>query len=121
MALNKKEKTNADQLFKVLADDLHLKPFLKILEGKPKYPVIRDVNGVVLSLPPIINSEHSKISSNTKNIFIDVTATDYTKAMMGLINLVCAFSLYSEHQFTFEQVEVVYPDGRKDITPHCNI
>jgi phenylalanyl-tRNA synthetase beta chain len=52
----------------------HLRPFLKILEGKPLYPVIKDANGVVLSLPPIINGEHSKITLNTKNILIEITA-----------------------------------------------
>jgi phenylalanyl-tRNA synthetase beta chain len=38
------------------------------------YPVIKDANGVVLSLPPIINGEHSKITLNTKNILIEITA-----------------------------------------------
>jgi phenylalanyl-tRNA synthetase beta subunit len=43
------------------------------------YPVIKDSNGVVLSLPPIINGDHSKISIETKNVFIECTATDVTK------------------------------------------
>jgi phenylalanyl-tRNA synthetase beta chain len=33
----------------------------------------------VLSLPPIINSEKTKITLNTRNVFIEVTATDATK------------------------------------------
>lgn len=45
--------------------------YVPILAGKQRYPVIRDANGVVLSLPPIINSDHSKISTETKNIFIE--------------------------------------------------
>jgi phenylalanyl-tRNA synthetase beta chain len=119
VALNKTEKTNAHQLFEALNKDLHLKPFLKILEGKPHFPVIKDSNGVVLSLPPIINGEHSKISLNTKNVFIEVTATDYTKAMMGLTNIITAFSLYCEKKFEVEQVEIHYEGTDKnDITPH---
>lgn len=94
---------------------------MKILEGKPHYPVIRDANGVVLSLPPIINGEHSKITLNTKNVLIEVTATDYTKAMMGLTIITTAFSLYSSKKFEFEQVKVVHPDGKTDITPHFNV
>lgn len=43
------------------------------------YPVIYDKNGVVMSLPPIINGDHSKITLKTKNIFIECTATDLTK------------------------------------------
>lgn len=91
---------------------------MKILEGKPIYPVIKDADGVVLSLPPIINGEHSKITLNTRNVLVEVTATDYTKAMMGLTIIVSSFSLYSSKQFEVEQVKVVYPDGRTDVTPH---
>ena len=45
----------------------------------PVYPVVEDSNGVVLSLPPIINGDHSKITLSTKNILIECTATDLTK------------------------------------------
>jgi phenylalanyl-tRNA synthetase beta chain len=38
----------------------------------------------VLSLPPIINSDHSKISLATRNVFIEVTATDANKAHVVL-------------------------------------
>lgn len=63
--------------------------YLNIIESSPVYPVIEDANGVVLSLPPIINGvvfssrfpslslgDHSRISLKTKNIFIECTATD---------------------------------------------
>lgn len=49
------------------------------------YPVIYDSKGVVLSLPPIINGDHSKITLNTKNIFIECTATDLTKVKTNFI------------------------------------
>lgn len=35
----------------------HLKQYLPIIRDKPVYPVIFDANGVVLSMPPIINGE----------------------------------------------------------------
>lgn len=76
------------------------------------------MNGVVLSLPPIINGDHSKITLATKNVLIEVTGTDYTKSMMGLTNIVCAFSTYSANKFEIEQVKVVYEDGKEDVTPH---
>ena len=52
-------------------------------------------------MPPIINSEHSKITLNTRNIFIDVTATDETK--LGIVvNIISAmFSEYCEEAFTY--------------------
>ncbi|TFY77308.1 hypothetical protein EWM64_g6702, partial [Hericium alpestre] len=70
-----------------------------------------------MSWPPIINSEHSKISVNTRNVYIDVTATDLTKINI-IINIVSTmFSEYCEEPFTIEPVKVVYPDGKVVITP----
>ena len=37
--------------------DNQLKHYLHIIENKPLYPVIYDSNGVVLSMPPVINGE----------------------------------------------------------------
>lgn len=107
------------ELFDFLRKDqnMKLKQFLPIIEDSPVYPVIKDANGVVLSLPPIINGEHSKITLDTKNVLIEITATDYTKAIIGLNNIVTAFSLYSEEKFTFEQVEVTKADGTIEMTP----
>jgi hypothetical protein len=42
----------------------------------------------VLSLPPIINGAHSAITLETKNVFIECTATDLTKAKIVLNTLV---------------------------------
>lgn len=42
----------------------------------------------VLSLPPIINGAHSAISTRTKNVFIECTATDLTKAKIVLNTMV---------------------------------
>ena len=60
--------------------DLKLREYLPIIRSSSHYPVIYDQNDVVLSLPPIINGDHSKISLNTKNVFIECTATDLTRA-----------------------------------------
>jgi len=63
--------------------------------------VIYDAKGRVLSLPPIINGDHSKITLNTKNVFIEVTATDLTKAHM-VLNIMCAmFSGYCATPYTY--------------------
>lgn len=50
------------------------------------YPVIYDSNNVILSLPPIINSNHSKITLNTKNVLIEITATDLTKVLIVFVS-----------------------------------
>lgn len=102
-----------------------LKPFCKIINKSPVYPVIYDANGVVLSLPPIINGNHSKISINTKNVFIECTATDMTKAQIVLNMMITMFSPYCKEAFNVEGVNVVYenPEFSKyngvtpDLTP----
>lgn len=78
----------------------HLARYLPIIKDSPVYPIIYDSKDRVLSMPPIINSEHSKITLNTRNIFIDVTATDETK--LGIVvNIISAmFSEYCEEPFT---------------------
>lgn len=70
---------NAEQLFETLKKDQKLKKFLHIIEDKPRYPVFYDANRQVLSLTPIINSDATKISIDTKNVFIEMTGTDLHK------------------------------------------
>ena len=62
-----------------LQKDSHLRHYLPIIRDKPVYPIIFDKNRVVLSMPPIINGDHTKITLNTKNVFIDITALDLNK------------------------------------------
>lgn len=81
------------------------------------YPVITDSNGVVLSLPPIINGDHSKISLNTKNVFIECTATDLTKAKVVLDTMVTMFSGYCKIPFQIEYCEVIIPNGEIETYP----
>ncbi|MFQ6052925.1 MAG: phenylalanine--tRNA ligase subunit beta [Candidatus Bathyarchaeia archaeon] len=57
-----------------------------ILEGKEEYPILMDAKGMVLSMPPIINSEHTRIDEATDSIYVDVTATDW-KAMVEVLNI----------------------------------
>ena len=64
------------------------------------YPIIYDQNRAVLSMPPIINSEHSKITLNTRNVFIDVTATDLTKLGIVVNIISTMFSEYCEVPYT---------------------
>ncbi|KAI1301844.1 Phenylalanine--tRNA ligase beta subunit [Halotydeus destructor] len=74
-ALNHQTTQSADEMMEMFSGDSHLKPYVPIIKDKPVYPVIYDSKQVVLSLPPITNSEHSKIKLTTTNVFIEVTAT----------------------------------------------
>lgn len=97
----------------------HLKPYTDIIYESPVYPVISDSNGTVLSLPPIINGKHSRIQMHTKNIFIECTGTDLTKANIVLDTMVAMFSEHCDEKYSYEQCEVIYVDknGEKHLTP----
>uniref|UniRef100_A0A8C2BC14 Phenylalanine--tRNA ligase beta subunit n=1 Tax=Cyprinus carpio TaxID=7962 RepID=A0A8C2BC14_CYPCA len=94
--LNQSKEYTATELMSLYKTDSHLRHYLHIIENEPLYPIIYDSNGIVLSMPPIINGDHSKISLNTKNIFIECTATDLTKAKTTLDMVVTMFSEYCE-------------------------
>ncbi|XP_042463559.1 phenylalanine--tRNA ligase beta subunit, cytoplasmic-like [Zingiber officinale] len=111
----------ADELLEYYKSDMKLKKFLHIIENSPVYPVIYDRNRTVLSLPPIINGTHSAISLKTRNVFIECTATDLTKAKIVLNTMVTMFSEYCTNKFEVEPVEVVYSDGKSMICPDLSV
>ena len=120
--LNREEEVNGDGLMSILKEDPKLGKYLYLLEGKEKYPVMMDSNGVIMSVPPIINSHHTKMTLNTHNVLLDVTGLDYTKCEIVLNTLIAMFSLYCKEPFTVEEVKVVNKKTGKgkiypDLTP----
>ena len=105
--LNREEEVNGDGLMSILKDDPKLGKYLYLLEGKEKYPVMMDSNGIIMSLPPIINSHHTKMTLNTHNVLIDVTGLDQTKCEIVLNTLIAMFSIYCKNPFTVEEIKVV--------------
>ena len=105
--LNRTEEVDGDGLMNLLKDDPKLGKYLYLLDGFDKYPVMMDSNNVIMSLPPIINSQHTKMTLDTHNVFIDITGLDYTKCEIVLNTLVAMFSVYCKDSFTVEEVKVV--------------
>mmetsp|Transcript_16267 Transcript_16267/g.18421 ORF Transcript_16267/g.18421 Transcript_16267/m.18421 type:complete len:617 (-) Transcript_16267:813-2663(-) len=104
--------------FRTAPEGKHIKPYTDIIYDSPVYPVVKDKNKTVMSLPPIINGSHSKMSVNTKNVFIEATATDLTKAKI-VLNTICAmFSRYCAKPETVEAVNVRYEaTGEQSLFP----
>ncbi|KAJ8320237.1 hypothetical protein KUTeg_001824 [Tegillarca granosa] len=117
VALNQTKEMTAPQLFELYSTDSHLKPYLSIIQDKPRYPVIYDKNNVILSMPPIINGDHTKITQNTKNVFIECTGTDLMKLKIVLDTIVTMFSQYCKEPYVIEAVEVIQADGTSVIHP----
>ena len=105
--LNRTEAVDGDGLMNILKEDPKLGKYLYLLDGFDKYPVMMDSNNVIMSLPPIINSQHTKMTLDTHNVFIDITGLDYTKCEIVLNTLVAMFSVYCKEPFTVEEVKVV--------------
>ncbi|VVC94495.1 unnamed protein product [Leptidea sinapis] len=116
-ALNQQQEMTATQLMELYSNHAQLKQYLGIIRDSPVYPVIKDKNGVTLSMPPIINGDHSKITLNTKNVFIECTATDLTKATVVLDTIVCMFSEYCGDKYEAQQCKVFAPDGTYELYP----
>ncbi|KAL3144115.1 hypothetical protein ABBQ32_003906 [Trebouxia sp. C0010 RCD-2024] len=116
--LKQKKSFNGRELMQHYLDsDAKLKKFVPIIQDSIVYPVILDANRTVLSLPPIINGAHSAISLNTKDVFIEITATDLTKAQI-VLNTVCTmFCEYCSTPFEVEPVEVIDSFGNKKLYP----
>lgn len=80
--------------------------YAKLLKEFDKYPLIVNGNGNIMSMPPIINSELTKLTTKTTNLFIDVTGTDIN-AVTNALNIIAAN--LSENGATIETIEVNYP------------
>jgi phenylalanyl-tRNA synthetase beta chain len=83
------------------------KDFGHILDGFERYPLIVDANDQVLSFPPIINGELTKVQGDTEDLFIDVTGTD--PVVYKALNIVA--TALSERGGRIESVLIKDTDG----------
>ena len=86
-----------------------------LLEKFDKYPLLSDANGKVLSMPPIINSEETRVTQKTRNLFVDVTGPDKNAIEKTIAVIACGLA---DLGAKIETVQVVYPDGTKETTPN---
>lgn len=62
--------------------------YAKIVRDFPLFPLIVDRDDHVLSFPPIINGERTRVTIGTKNILLDTTGTD-RRAVGVAVNIIC--------------------------------
>ncbi len=89
--------------------------YAHILEGKEVYPVILDGKNEVLSFPPIINGELTTVTDDTKNLFLDLTGTDF-KAVNLALNILS--TTLADMGAKIESVKVNYEGEREIVTPN---
>ncbi len=88
--------------------------FAGILSGMDRFPLIIDANGDVLSFPPIINGELTRVTEETRDLFIEVTGTD--EAVNYALNIIVTALV--ERGGLIESVRIIDLEGEKSmITP----
>jgi len=87
-----------------------------LVDWSPKYPLLIDKDRAVLSMPPIINGELTRVDTKTRNLFLDVTGTSYEAVENSLKVLATALA---DMGGTLEKVNVKYSD-RTVISPNLD-
>lgn len=93
------------------------KDYAHLIENFDKYPLIKDKDDKILSMPPIINGELTKLRNDTTNLIVDVTGTD-EKAVRQSLNILC--SSFAEAGGKIKSMEIIYEDKTittPDLTP----
>ncbi|MCK5798624.1 MAG: phenylalanine--tRNA ligase subunit beta [Deltaproteobacteria bacterium] len=100
------------------------KAYARLLRTFDRYPLLCDAEGNVLSMPPIINSEETRVRQATANFFIDVTGSEeriVNKTLNILVTSLAELDPAAKlEQVTIRYPESIYPEGERitpDLTP----
>jgi phenylalanyl-tRNA synthetase beta chain len=88
-----------------------------LVDWAPKYPLLIDARKNVLSMPPIINGELTRLTQASKNLLLDVTGPNFNAITQALNVLVTSLA---DAGGTIESIQVNYPDRTvisPDLTP----
>ena len=111
------EDTESHTIQDILKESDLGKQYGYILQKSNAYPIILDAENNVLSFPPIVNSNLTKIGTSTKNLFIEVTANNL-KAAEDVLS-VMAITLY-DAGFDIQTVSIDNSEGRNNETPRMD-
>lgn len=102
-------------LKKILSMHEKGKEYGKLLENAKEYPIIIDGKNNVLSMPPIINSDYSgRVTTETKNLFIEVSGNN-ERFVYPILNTIVLALL--ERGAKLESVTIKQSEKEKKITP----
>ncbi|MHC6201841.1 phenylalanine--tRNA ligase subunit beta [Breznakiellaceae bacterium SP9] len=96
------------------------KEYAFIQEHEPLHPLLLDVQGAILSYPPIINSaDLGAVQVGDTDLFVELTGTDQPSVTLAASIMACDLA---DQGFAIEPVEVEYeydtPFGRSVVTPY---
>jgi phenylalanyl-tRNA synthetase beta chain len=81
--------------------------FARLLAGFEAYPLLEDTDGQVLSMPPIINSEKTRVTDATTQFFIDVTGTN-RRIVSRCLNVLVTSLMELQPGINLHQVGIQY-------------
>ena len=102
-------------LTEILTNTEQGKKFGKLLMGS-RYPVLRDSKENVISLPPIINSELTRIRDGVNNLFVEVTGVDKKAVYNVMDNIIATLS-----DIGFKLETVIRQQGNSHDTFNANL
>ena len=92
--------------------------YAHICQDWGKFPFFKDSKGVIMSMPPIINSHTvGKITEDTKDLFVEATGTDLKTLKAALNIIVTTMADMGGKIYSFE---MKYEGGKKFTTPDLN-
>ncbi|XP_075293632.1 leucine-rich repeat-containing protein 47 [Opisthocomus hoazin] len=90
-----------------------LHKYLQLLDGKDNYPCLMDAEGVVISFPPITNSEKTKIRKDTRDLFLEVTSNTSLQICKDVMDTLI-LKIAELNRFTLENKEDSGSDNESD-------
>lgn len=110
-------------------DERHAMTLREILERHPKgiafaglladharYPLLTDKTGRVLSMPPIINSEETKVTAASRRLVIDVTGLA-ERTVQRTLNILASSLCENLPGVQLRAVEIRGPEEARRVTP----
>ncbi|MCX8175795.1 MAG: phenylalanine--tRNA ligase subunit beta [Candidatus Bathyarchaeota archaeon] len=94
----------------ILEETFQGKKYGYIIEGYSYYPILLDAKNMVLSMPPIINAEDTRVKPETRKLFLDITGWSFSAVNQALNILTTSLA---ERGGKIESVKVVYPKSYK--------
>src|SRR5256884_1794817 len=94
-------------LAEILAKHDKGREYAPLVASKPRFPIIRDARGQVLSFPPVINGIVTQLTPDTRNLFLDVTGTDL-EAVQGCLAILA--TALAERGGRIQTVRTKYSD-----------
>ena len=103
-------------IYEVLLKTEQGRKYGKISLRDSKHPALI-AGGKIISLPPVINSNITKVEPGTKNLFIDVTGTDL-RSVLGVLDIITCNLAYLGGNVS--KIKIFYEDKAME-TPYLSV